>query len=681
MADLIYDLRPGSSGFDFSQPNEFLDGCAIYNSCFGVSGSCGTGELGGFNNNVGTKHLSFGTFNSTLFVQNRTAQFLLNTTSMEYMIIDLITGDDFNGGERPNNSNEGLKIKCVTGGNNGTTQLVAGGSGYGPYPGVEGGPGWITRQVNIPAANRGIFLWQLFMTANSPEFQGSGGVFANNQNAGDRYAVSRIRIYGTVPTTITYFRANDDSPDTMIDPGAPVTLSWNTKLGSFDGATSGSINQGIGNISPIGNGSITLNPGPTTETTYTLTVQGPTGQLTSQVTVEMDVPDSDPDLFTFDSVQDAETATVYTSNTVTISGLETSVTLQASNGASTSKNGGNFNTSNKNISNGDTVRVRMTSSSNFNTLKTTTVQVGSASATWKITTKTEPAQIPNAFDFNDVTDAGLNTTITSNQVTITGITQSVPVSAPTNGFQSSVNGGSFNTNAKNITNGQTLRLRYQTSGNTGETATTQITVGGGASVDWSVTNQGTADTDPNYFFFDDVDDASPNTTITSQPVAITGINVPTQVTASNGAQIRVGNGSWVNGNTGTTITNGQNLRVRITSSANPGGVVETDVTVGALTDTFTVTTTTANDTTPDPFYFANRDNQAPNTYIESNVIVLQGITSPSNVSVTGGQFSKNDGSGWSAFAATGQVNNGDQFKVRVLTGGLATTSNLSVTIS
>ena len=328
MAELIYDLRPGSSGFDFTQPNEFLDGCAIYNSCFGVSGSCGTGELGGFNNNIGTKHLSFGTFNSTLFVQNRTAQFLLNTTSMEYMIIDLITGDDFNGGERPNNSNEGLKIKCVTGGNTSTTQLVAGGSGYGPYPGVEGGPGWITRQVNIPAANRGIFLWQLFMTANSPEFQGSGGVFANNQNAGDRYAISRLRIYGTVPTTITYFRANDDSPDTMIDPGAPVTLSWNTKLGSFDGATSGSINQGIGSISPIGNGSITLNPGPTTETTYTLTVNGPTGQLTSQVTVEMDVPDSDPDLFTFDSITDAETATVYTSNIVTISGLETSVTLK-----------------------------------------------------------------------------------------------------------------------------------------------------------------------------------------------------------------------------------------------------------------------------------------------------------------------------------------------------------------
>jgi hypothetical protein len=98
MADLIYDLRPGSSGFDFTQPNEFLDGCAIYNSCFGVSGSCGTGELGGFQNNIGTQHLSLGTFNSTLFVQNRTAQFLLNTTNMEYMIIDLITGDYFIGG-------------------------------------------------------------------------------------------------------------------------------------------------------------------------------------------------------------------------------------------------------------------------------------------------------------------------------------------------------------------------------------------------------------------------------------------------------------------------------------------------------------------------------------------------------------------------------------------------------
>jgi hypothetical protein len=681
MADLIYDLRPGSAGFDFTGVNDYLNGCAIYDSGYGVSGAAGTGELGGFINNIGTKHLSLGTFNSTLFVGNRTAQFALNTTNMEYMIIDLITGDDFNGGERPNDGNEGLKIRCTTGGDTSTTQLVAGGSGYGPYPGVEGGPGWITRQVNIPASNRGNFLWQIFMAASAPEFQGAGGVFANNQNAGDRYAISRLRIYGTVPTTITYFRANDDSPTTLISPGDPVTLSWNTLLGSFAGATSGSINQGIGAISPIGNGSITLNPGPTTETTYTLTVQGPTGSLSSTVTVEMDLPDSDPDLFTFDGVQSAALSTTYTSNTVTISGIETSVTVQASNGAQTSVNGGTFSTANKTISNGQTLRVRMVSSGNYNTAKTTTVQVGSSSATWTITTLTEPAQIPNTFSFNDVQDAGLNTTITSNQVTITGITQSVPVSAPTNGFESSVNGGTFSTAAKTITNGQTLRLRYTTTGNTGETASTIITVGGSPNVSWNVTNQGTADTDPNYFFFDDVDDAAASSLITSSPVLIDGINVPTQVTATNGAEIRVASGSWVAGSTGTTISNGQNLRVRITSSADPGGVVETDVTVGSLSDTFTVTTTTANDTTPDPFYFADRDNQPPNTYIESNVIVLQGITSPSNVVVTGGQFSKNDGTGWSTFAATGQVNNGDQFKVRILTGGLASTSNLSVTIS
>ena len=681
MADLIYDLRPGTAPLTFDGTNEYLNGCAVYNSGYGVSGSAGTGELGGFVNSVGTKHLSIGTFNSTTFVQNRIAQFSLNLTSMEYMIISYIVGDDFNGGERPNNSNEGLFIKCTNGGTTTPIKLNDGGSGHGPYPGVDGGPNWQNETVSIANNNRGIFLWQIYMFCAAPEFQGSGGVFANNQNAGDRYGVQRIRIYGTVPTTISYFRANDDSPDTSIDPGDPLVLSWNTQLGSFAGATSGSINQGIGNVTPIGNGSLTLNPGPTTETTYTLTVQGPTGQLQESVTVEMNVPDSDPDLFTFDPITQAETSTTYTSNTATITGLETSVQMTASNGAQTSKNGGSFNTNTKTINNNDTVRVRMTSSPNFSTLKTSTVQVGSASTPFNITTKAEPAQIPNNFDFNDVTDAGLNTTITSNQVTITGITQPVPVTAPTNGFTSSVNGGAFNANAKTISNGQTLRLRYQTSGNVGELASTQITVGGGAAVDWNVTNQGTADDDPEYFFFDDEDNAAPNTLIVSQPVAITGINVPANVTASNGAEIRVGSGSWVNGNTGTTITNGQNLRVRITSSADPGGVVETDVTVGALSDTFTVTTTTANDTTPDPFYFANRDNQAPNTYIESNVIVLQGITSPSNVSVTGGQFSKNDGSGWSAFAATGQVNNGDQFKVRVLTGGLATTSNLSVTIS
>lgn len=693
MAQLIYTLIPGSEGWDFTGVNDYLDGCAIYNNCYGVSGACGTGELGGFATNTGGKCLSIGTFNSSFYVVNRTAQWLMNTTSMEYMIIDVIVGSDFNGGERPNNFGESLYIKCVTGGNT-SANLVAysGKDGGYTFPDVQGGGGWFSTTVNIPAQNRGVFLWQLYAySVQQPEFEGSGGVYANNVNAGDRYGISRIRVYGEVPTNIQYFRGNDESDDTDIFPGDPVTFSWSTALGSYSTATSGAIytmpGENLFYTIPSGNllnGTYTVNPGPTAEQQYRLKVNGATGEASKDFVVKMLTPDSDPDAIAFNSVENAELSTSYTSNTVAISGLETSVTASATNGAETSKNGGSFSTSNKTISNGDTLQLRMTSSGNYITKKTTSVSVGSASATWSITTKSEPAQIPNTYSFTDVTGAEPNSIVTSNEVTITGITQTVAVSAPSGaaeGFESQVNGGAWSGAAKTIANGGKLRLRLNTTISAlGDTKFTTISVGAGAAVGWSVTNKTTADGSPNYFEFTDAVDQPASTPINSNSVTITGINVPTTVTTTNGALISIAGGAY--NSSPQTITNGQSLSVRLTSSPDPGGVVETNVTVGnspleELTTTWQVTTTTAGDIIPDPFYFINKDDQIPNTYVESNTVLIQGITSPSPFTVTNGQASINNG----AWAFTGNVSNGDTVKLRMLTPTtVSTDKTVSITI-
>ena len=271
----------------------------------------------------------------------------------------------------------------------------------------------------------------------------------------------------------------------------------------------------------------------------------------------------------------------------------------------------------------------MTSSGNYITKKTTSVSVGSASATWSITTKSEPAQIPNTYSFTDVTGAEPNSIVTSNEVTITGITQTVAVSAPSGaaeGFESQVNGGAWSGAAKTIANGGKLRLRLNTTISAlGDTKFTTISVGAGAAVGWSVTNKTTADGSPNYFEFTDAVDQPASTPINSNSVTITGINVPTTVTTTNGALISIAGGAY--NSSPQTITNGQSLSVRLTSSPDPGGVVETNVTVGnspleELTTTWQVTTTTAGDIIPDPFYFINKDDQIPNTYVESNTVLI-----------------------------------------------------------
>jgi hypothetical protein len=434
-------------------------------------------------------------------------------------------------------------------------------------------------------------------------------------------------------------------------------------------------------------GTYTLATGPTVATTYRLKVQGNTGPLSKDLLVNMLKLDESPDPVTFDSIQDAELSTQYTSNTVTIGGLDIPVDISVSNGAESSKNGGTYSTTTKSVTNNDTITLRMTSSANYGTQKTAGVTIGDYNTSWKITTKAEPAQIPNTFTFIDVTDAPILSYVLSNTVTITGITQTVPVSAPSNavgGFESRVNDGTgwgpWSGNAKSIANGQQLQLRVFTSDILGETVNTGISVGSGPSTTWDVTNVAISDDNPDFFDVEDKLNQPASTAIDSDPITITGINVPTTVTTTNGALISV-NGSGY-GTSPQQIVNNQTLSIRLTSSPDPGGEVSTTITIGnspltTVSDVWKVVTTTSGDIDPDPFYFIDKDDQIPNTYIESNTILIQGITSPSPFTVTNGQASVNGG----PWVFTGDVYEGDTVKLRMLAPTtLSTDKTVSITV-
>ena len=392
------------------------------------------------------------------------------------------------------------------------------------------------------------------------------------------------------------------------------------------------------------------------------------------VTLNVLAPDNIPDIFTFDSIFDADLNTQYISNEVTITGIQVDVSGSASNGAFMSVNGGAFTQNVVTISNGDTVRLRMTSPGTYTTTLTSTVTIGLTSAQWNITTVQEPGQFPNAFEFENVVDAPTESYVQSNQITITGITVPVLVSAPINGFESSVNGSAFSTSQKVINNGEILILRYLTSGILGETASTYVTVGDSPNKNWSVTNVTTADQDPDYFDFVNVVGAPANTMTESLPQVIAGINVPTPVTLTGGAEFRVGTGAW---QTSGNVNVNDSVQLRVTSSADYGGEVEVDVTIGSLTDVWKVITTTSGDQIPDAFYFINQTNQVPNSFVYSNTVLVQGLTAAANITVTGGRFKVGNG-GW---VTTGQINNGETLRLRILTpNGLNQTGNMSITV-
>lgn len=495
------------------------------------------------------------------------------------------------------------------------------------------------------------------------------------------------------PTNIQFFRANDNSPTLTIVEGDPCILTYDTKWNGQTSAYTASINQGIGNVTilpgcTIDTGAILINPPLTVADsgiTYTLSITGSTGSLAQNVEVLVLPPDNSPDLIQFESIFNADLSTVYTTGVKTISGLAVATTATATNGAQVSINGGTFVTGPIAINNNDTIQVKMTSSANYVTLKTTSVILGDGTATWKITTKSEGNNVPNPFSFNTINDAPILSYIESNVVTITGITGTSGVTAPEFNtipgflFETKVGNGPWSSSAQTIVNGQTLQLRLFTTATLGDTRSTSIIVGDGASVPWTVNNVQVADDNPDYFDFIDISGAPASTLTDSSYVTITGINVPTNIICSNPnvdiiVYDPVSGATTLYGNA-TTIVNGQQVKLRILSSPDAGGLVQTDVAIGnnpasTFTDIWRVFTTTGGDIIPDAFYFNNKDNQVPNTYITSNVVLIMGITAPSPINIVNGDFRINQGQ----WISTGSVEEGQTLQLRILSSPTLNTS-------
>lgn len=95
--------------------------------------------------------------------------------------------------------------------------------------------------------------------------------------------------------------------------------------------------------------------------------------------------DTEPNQFTFTDVSNVSTSTTQTSNQITISGIDTTVNVYVTNGTY-SKNSGSYTSSSGTAVNGDTFRVRHTSSAQNSQPTNTTLTVGDTSDIFTSTT-------------------------------------------------------------------------------------------------------------------------------------------------------------------------------------------------------------------------------------------------------------------------------------------------------
>lgn len=354
--------------------------------------------------------------------------------------------------------------------------------------------------------------------------------------------------------------------------------------------------------------------------------------------------DFDPNAFAFTAQSDVAPSTQVTSNTVTISGVAGNVPISISgSGATFSVDGGAFSSASRTITDGQTVQIRLTSSATPSAATTASLTVGSMTRTFSVTTS-DPDTTPDAFAFTAQSDVQPSTETTSNSVTIAGLVGSAPVSV-SGGASYSISGGVFTTAAGTISNGQTLRVRMTSSATLGASVSGSVTVGT-VTETFGVTTT-SQDTTPNAFAFTTSQNRTSserNTLVTFDPVTVSGLStsVPVSVSGSGSPRISVNGGSWL---TSGTVTNGDTVAVRLTSSGSFSALYSATVTVGLGTSSVSVITRAA-DALPDAFTVAALSDQEPTTTVTSSPVTPTGYEQATlvpgsglSVSVNGGAFS------------------------------------------
>jgi len=107
-----------------------------------------------------------------------------------------------------------------------------------------------------------------------------------------------------------------------------------------------------------------------------------------------------------------------------------------------------------------------------------------AEATSRYTINIPRDNTPDTFNFDSIAEVELNTLVSSNSITISGISTAVPITV--SGGQYVIGGGAFTSSAGTVNNGDTVLVRL-TSANTPDTTTSAVINIGGVSASFDVT--------------------------------------------------------------------------------------------------------------------------------------------------------------------------------------------------
>ncbi|MGM8225551.1 hypothetical protein ACSV5M_03140 [Cellvibrio sp. ARAG 10.3] len=167
-----------------------------------------------------------------------------------------------------------------------------------------------------------------------------------------------------------------------------------------------------------------------------------------------------------------------------------------------------------------------------------------------------------------------------------------------------------------------------------------------------------SDTTPDSFTFITVSNADVNAVVESNSITVDGINAAAAISITGG-EYKIASGEYTTSN--NTVTDGQSVTVRLTTSETGSTTNQATLTIGNISATFSVTTR-PDDTTPDTFTFPAVTDAAVETQIISETVIISGINTAIPISITGGEYSI---AGGSYTAANGTITNDQTVAVRL----------------
>ncbi len=191
-------------------------------------------------------------------------------------------------------------------------------------------------------------------------------------------------------------------------------------------------------------------------------------------------------------------------------------------------------------------------------------------------------KIPDLFSFKDQTNVARNILVTSNTITVSGINVAVNISIA--GGKYAINGGSYTDSDGQVNNGDKITVQLTSSGSY-LTEVSATLVMGGESDTFNVKTRSAII--PDQFTFVDQISVSLNTTLISNVIMVSGIVLPAPISITGGTY-SVNGGPYTNES--GTVEDGDTVSVQQMSSGSYSTTTDTTLTIGGVSDTFSVTT-------------------------------------------------------------------------------------------